>query len=48
MPLQGPTKYELFVNLKAAKAIGITLPLALADDPETQARNSAAFIRRAS
>jgi putative ABC transport system substrate-binding protein len=29
MPLQGPTKYELFVNLKAAKAIGITLPLAL-------------------
>ena len=27
MPLrQAPTKYELLVNLKAAKAIGLTIP----------------------
>jgi putative ABC transport system substrate-binding protein len=27
--VQAPTKYELVVNLKAAKALGVTLPLAL-------------------
>jgi putative tryptophan/tyrosine transport system substrate-binding protein len=29
IPIYLPTKYELVVNLKAAKAIGLTLPPAL-------------------
>ena len=29
LPVQGPTKYQLSINLKTAKALGLTVPSSL-------------------
>ena len=29
MPIEQPSRYELFINLKTAKAIGVTIPQSL-------------------